>query len=50
MEYFRRGRVISLANVYDIDLEKCIHLKEEINAVKYSSKNLLNDVCKKGEN
>ncbi|UCZ55093.1 hypothetical protein LGQ02_10360 [Bacillus shivajii] len=27
--------VISLANVYDIDLEKCFHLKEEINKEKY---------------
>lgn len=27
--------VVALANVYDIDLEKCFHLKEEINKKKY---------------
>lgn len=27
--------VIGLANVYDIDLEKCFHLKEELNKEKY---------------
>ncbi|MFD2638703.1 MazG nucleotide pyrophosphohydrolase domain-containing protein [Piscibacillus salipiscarius] len=27
--------VIGLANVYDIDLEECFHLKEEINKEKY---------------
>lgn len=27
--------VIGLANVYDIDLEKCFQLKEELNNEKY---------------
>lgn len=27
--------VTAVANVYDIDLEKCFHLKEELNKVKY---------------
>ncbi|MGM7680788.1 MazG nucleotide pyrophosphohydrolase domain-containing protein [Cytobacillus sp. Hm23] len=27
--------IISLANIYDIDLEQCFHLKEEINKEKY---------------
>ncbi|MFS1515386.1 MazG nucleotide pyrophosphohydrolase domain-containing protein [Bacillus sp. SCS-151] len=27
--------IISLANIYDIDLEQCFHLKEEINIEKY---------------
>ncbi|MHC0039392.1 MazG nucleotide pyrophosphohydrolase domain-containing protein [Pseudoneobacillus sp. C159] len=27
--------VVGLANIYDIDLEKCFHLKEELNKEKY---------------
>lgn len=29
-----------LANVYGIDLENCIYLKEEINAIKYNRSNM----------
>lgn len=29
--------VVALANVYDIDLEKCFYLKEEINKKKYKN-------------
>lgn len=32
--------IIRLANVYDIDLEKSIFLKEEINAKKYNRKSI----------
>ena len=32
--------IIRLANVYDIDLEKSIYLKEEINAKKYNRKSI----------
>lgn len=32
--------IICLANVYDIDLEKSIYLKEEINAKKYNRKSI----------
>lgn len=28
--------IVGLANVYDIDLEQCFHLKEEINRVKWN--------------
>jgi NTP pyrophosphatase (non-canonical NTP hydrolase) len=28
--------IISLANVYDIDLQQCFHVKEELNKEKYS--------------
>ena len=35
--------IICLANVYDIDLEKSIMLKEEINAKKYNRKSLCDD-------
>ena len=28
--------VLAIANVYDIELEKCFHLKEELNKEKYS--------------
>lgn len=28
--------VLGLANVYDIDLEQCFHLKEEINRIKWN--------------
>lgn len=28
--------VVGLANVYNIDLEQCFHLKEEINRVKWN--------------
>ena len=32
--------IICLANVYDIDLEKSIYLKEKINAKKYNRKSI----------
>jgi NTP pyrophosphatase (non-canonical NTP hydrolase) len=32
--------VVCLANIYDIDLEQCIYLKEQINAKKYGRKPL----------
>lgn len=32
--------IIRLANVYDIDLEKSIYLKEKINARKYNRKSI----------
>ncbi|MGN1329834.1 MAG: MazG nucleotide pyrophosphohydrolase domain-containing protein [Clostridia bacterium] len=33
--------IICLANSYDIDLEKSIFLKEELNAKKYNRKNIM---------
>ena len=33
--------IVMLANVYEIDLQKCIFLKEEINAKKYNRKSIL---------
>ena len=36
--------VVCLANFYNIDLEECIYLKEEINCVKHNRKICLNDV------
>lgn len=30
--------ILALANVYDINLEECIHLKEKINKKKYNDK------------
>lgn len=35
--------VICLANMYDIDLEKCMYLKEELNAEKYNRKSIFED-------
>ena len=35
--------IICLANVYDIDLEKSIFLKEEINSKKYNRKSICDD-------
>ena len=32
--------VVCLANFYNIDLEECIYLKEEINCVKHNRKNM----------
>ena len=32
--------IIRLANVYEIDLEKSIYLKEKINAKKYNRKSI----------
>lgn len=32
--------VVCLANIYDIDLEKCAILKEEINSKKYDRKSI----------
>jgi NTP pyrophosphatase (non-canonical NTP hydrolase) len=32
--------VVCLANIYDIDLEQCIYLKEQINAKKYDRKSM----------
>ena len=32
--------IIRLANVYNIDLEKSIYLKEQINAKKYNRKSI----------
>ena len=34
---------IRLANVYNIDLEKAIYLKEQINAKKYNRKSICDD-------
>lgn len=31
---------ICLANMYDIDLEKCMYLKEQLNAEKYNRPNI----------
>ena len=36
--------VICLANMYDIDLEKCIYLKEELNAIKYNRPSILDEI------
>lgn len=33
--------VIHLANLYGIDLEECIYLKEELNCQKYNRENVL---------
>ena len=35
--------IICLANVYNIDLEKSIFLKEEINSKKYNRKSICDD-------
>lgn len=35
--------IICLANAYDIDLEKSIFLKEEINSKKYNRKSICDD-------
>lgn len=32
--------VVCLANIYDIDLEECAILKEQLNAEKYNRKNI----------
>ncbi len=32
--------VVCLANSYDINLEECMYLKEELNAKKYNRKNI----------
>lgn len=34
---------VCLANIYDIDLEKCLYLKEELNAKKYGRNNMYKD-------
>lgn len=35
--------IICLANIYDIDLQKSIFLKEELNAKKYNRKSICED-------
>lgn len=35
--------IICLANMYNIDLEECIYLKEKLNARKYNRKSILED-------
>ncbi len=35
--------VICLANLYNIDLEKCMILKEKLNAEKYNRKSIFDD-------
>ncbi len=35
--------IICLANMYDIDLEKCMILKERLNAEKYSRKSIFDN-------
>lgn len=35
--------IVCLANVNDIDLQKCIYLKEKINCEKYNRKNMFAD-------
>ncbi len=35
--------VICLANMYNIDLEKCMFLKEKLNAEKYGRKSIFED-------
>ncbi len=35
--------IIHLANIYNIDLEKCIYLKEQINAKKYNRKSICDE-------
>ena len=35
--------VICLANTYDIDLEHCMFLKEQLNAEKYNRKSIFED-------
>lgn len=35
--------VICLANMYNIDLEKCMILKEKLNAEKYNRKSIFDD-------
>ena len=35
--------VTCLANIYGIDLEECIYLKEELNCKKYNRKNMFKD-------
>lgn len=35
--------VICLANMYDINLEECIYLKEELNSIKYNRPSILED-------
>ena len=35
--------VICLANMYNIDLEKCMLLKEQLNAEKYGRKSIFDD-------
>ena len=37
---------VCLANIYDIDLEKCLYLKEELNAKKYGRNNMYEDISK----
>ena len=32
--------IVCLANIYDIDLEECARLKEQLNAAKYNRKNI----------
>lgn len=36
--------VICLANIYDIDLEECMFLKEKLNAKKYNRKSIFDSV------
>lgn len=36
--------IIRLANIYDIDLQKAIFLKEELNAKKYNRKNIFDEL------
>ncbi len=35
--------IICLANMYDIDLEECMFLKEKLNAEKYSRKSIFDN-------
>ena len=35
--------ITCLANIYGIDLEECIYLKEELNCKKYNRKNMFKD-------
>lgn len=35
--------VVCLANINDIDLQKCIYLKENLNCEKYNRKNMFED-------
>ena len=35
--------VTCLANIYGVDLEECIYLKEELNCKKYNRKNMFKE-------
>ncbi len=35
--------IVCLANIYDIDLQECVYLKEKLNCEKYDRKNMFEE-------